>query len=692
MIAELLTRLDGRPWYTMLDQSDGGHRLIEVAPAGSPGVRPAEIVFVKYQETRGPANAMGYASSYVDQLRAGYLDGDFKTLFLNQASNEASFTATLTGDTLAQDSFSVFRFLDSSKTSVFRFLNSSKIVAVIGYENRGAIDSAKKSAWSKLILSIPADTLTAMSTSATSRVEPFNLMGSLSSIKVHLGAIAAAEPDLADMARSLIDGIEELGRTERVQRFRLALGILGALIKLHYGGYLFSGAEADEFASEADACVQSFRQTPPLFHLSLSLLARILVTDPRQDSAKIDRGMRIAQYLWRLGHSIEASRAEEAMLSFLVGANRISSISSTLDAIECSEALLSPLREQTVLVARLVARLARIQLSGNNPDRTSLLEVLSRCDMMTYMLDCSLGGASDSSFSGLGSGKKTITDTDMSVRAMRAIQSCAPDMRLSDATPEENEYWGADRVPLSLLHVYAANVGVEAQRKLLGFDFEKQMRLSDLKNSQLEQKRPYVCLLRSFRSMRRLWVANAFQPDDPDIWPLITEPRLLTVEAIFTRALGTKFSFLTVGGGYDILGMGRINVSHGSAPVTEDSWKEHVQRVLDMSTYVLLQPDTTAGVEWEIGEISRRGMMDRTIIIMLPYSVDESAALRWGSLKQLDHQTTKVLPHYRPDGGLVFFQSQNHAFGVLPFSAVFGGELSQFLLTKSGGDRPVVSR
>jgi hypothetical protein len=143
-----------------------------------------------------------------------------------------------------------------------------------------------------------------------------------------------------------------------------------------------------------------------------------------------------------------------------------------------------------------------------------------------------------------------------------------------------------------------------------------------------------------------------------------------------------------VGGGYDVIGMGRMNVNAGSLPVEEDQWQENVQFMLDVSVCVLLQPDTTAGVEWEIGEISRRGMIDRTIFIMLPLSVDGSAAACWGSLKKLLQDSKGNLPDYRPEGAFVFLQAPGGPFGELPFSAMFSGELSRLLVTKCAGIRP----
>jgi hypothetical protein len=83
--------------------------------------------------------------------------------------------------------------------------------------------------------------------------------------------------------------------------------------------------------------------------------------------------------------------------------------------------------------------------------------------------------------------------------------------------------------------------------------------------------------------MRRLWLENAFQPDNPEIWPLISEPRLLTVESALARALSVNFDPIAMGGGSDVLGMARMNVNTGSSPVEEGSWREHFQLVLDVS-------------------------------------------------------------------------------------------------------------
>jgi hypothetical protein len=136
--------------------------------------------------------------------------------------------------------------------------------------------------------------------------------------------------------------------------------------------------------------------------------------------------------------------------------------------------------------------------------------------------------------------------------------------------------------------------------------------------------------------------------------------------------------------------MSRMHVQTGSSPVEEDHWKESVQFMLDTSVCVLLQPDTTAGVEWEISEISRRGMIDRTIFIMLPLSVDGSAADHWRNLKALLHGLVADLPDYRPAGAFVFVRAADGQFGELPFSAMFSGELSRLLVAKCAGSRPAV--
>jgi hypothetical protein len=408
------------------------------------------------------------------------------------------------------------------------------------------------------MLGVPANALTALATSGRSPVQPFDLLSPLSNMKTYLGSLAA------DTAASLIKGIEELGREEPgIRRFAQVLGILITLIRLHTKAASFTPAAADEFASEAGACAQFFRQieAAPLFHLSLSLLARVLVTDPRPDAARIQRGMRTARYLLSLEDKIERLRTEEAMLSFLLAANRIAALSATHDAVERSEWLISSLRSQPVLIARLIARMIGIRLGGKDaPDRAMLLEHLNRSDMMTYMLDSSLGGAADSSFPGSQPGQ--TTEGHLSIDAMLAvIASCPPELWLDQVAgapqPAENEYWGADHAPHLLLRMYAAEASVDAQSELLGIDYAKQRKISKLRISQIDypRARPHGLLLHSFRSMRRLWVENAFQPDDPEVWPLVSEPTLLTLECALNRALGLKFVFSAVGGGYDMLGM-----------------------------------------------------------------------------------------------------------------------------------------
>jgi hypothetical protein len=134
----------------------------------------------------------------------------------------------------------------------------------------------------------------------------------------------------------------------------------------------------------------------------------------------------------------------------------------------------------------------------------------------------------------------------------------------------------------------------------------------------------------------------------------------------------------------------RMNVNVGAAPAEEGSWRQSVQFMLDTSVCVLLQPDTTAGVEWEIGEISRRGIINQTIFLMLPLCVDKSARASWRTLSDLLHGTVGDLPDYRPEGAFVFLQSPGDGFGQLPFSALFSGELSRLLVAKCTGKRPAI--
>jgi hypothetical protein len=522
MLAALVNGLDGRDWLTITDQSDCDRRLIEVVPPGSGGLQPEEIVVLTFGARQGELNAVAYAVAHINHLRAGCLSGEVTPVFVKEMSQDVSFTATITDDPLMSDFF-----------GVYRVLGGRNVVAILTYEHHGPIDSAQKAAWTERMLRVPIATVMGLAGSVRSEVQQSNLLAPLSQIKAYLRSLAAERPDLATTATSLINGIEGLGKEEpRIQRFIQVLVILKQLVQFHNGGGLLTAAAADEFSLEVAACARCFRQiqAAPLFHLSLSLLARILVTDPRLDAEKIKRGIVVSKYLCGLGDKMRL-RAEEAMLSFLVGANRIAIVSATHDTVERSEWLISSLRNQPVTVARLLARMILIRPGGSNaPDRSTWLEHLNRCDMINYMLDTSLGGAEDSSFPGAEPGKKREwREGHLSIDDMlNVFQTCPPELQLQHQQVTENEYWGENRAPLKLLRTYAFLAGVDVQSELLGIDYAEQRKLSRERDSQIDSqidyKRPHGLLLRSFRSMRRLWVENAFRPDDSEIWPLTSEP------------------------------------------------------------------------------------------------------------------------------------------------------------------------
>ena len=268
--------------------------------------------------------------------------------------------------------------------------------AILGCEQRGGADRAKVAALSKLVQNIPVDEVTTMSKSATT---PVARLPMLADLKADLARLAAKHPQLEPATRGLIQKIGDLENKEPLfRRFAEVLFILKLLIILGDGGWLLTPSAADDAISGAEICGQFFRgiPAPPLFHFSLSVLARILVTDPRRDPARIIRGMRLADYLGTLGEPVDTRRTEEAMLSLLFGANRFAVVTETNDAIERSEPLLNTLRQTPLLVARLLARMARIPLIfDEKPNRAISLERLGQTDMMTYVFDSLDEGAED---------------------------------------------------------------------------------------------------------------------------------------------------------------------------------------------------------------------------------------------------------------------------------------------------------
>jgi hypothetical protein len=94
-----------REWLAITDQRDGDRRLIEVVPAGSSGLRPEEIVFLTFAASKGRMDAKAYGAVYLGQLKAGCVNGDVTALFVKQTSQDAGFTATITGDAMLLGQF-----------------------------------------------------------------------------------------------------------------------------------------------------------------------------------------------------------------------------------------------------------------------------------------------------------------------------------------------------------------------------------------------------------------------------------------------------------------------------------------------------------------------------------------------------------------------------------------------------------
>jgi hypothetical protein len=241
--------------------------------------------------------------------------------------------------------------------------------------------------------------------------------------------------------------------------------------------------------------------------------------------------------------------------------------------------------------------------------------------------------------------------------------------------------WAEDRAPFFFLRSYTTQMAIDAQAELYGLEYTQQKSLLRTleENDSSKHDLPVVLFLRSFESMRRLWVENAFEISNPDVLPFYSEPPRLTLESTLNRALAMRFTLLAVGGMFDAFGMARLHSGGHGTEDPFDFWKKDVVTLLSMARFVLLLPDSSPGLQWELEEIIRRDMINQTTFVMVPETVDPSARQQWDELLSALPKTLPDCPSYQPTGAFVFLPRDCHGYETLPFSDVYSGDLARQL-------------
>jgi hypothetical protein len=105
---------------------------------------------------------------------------------------------------------------------------------------------------------------------------------------------------------------------------------------------------------------------------------------------------------------------------------------------------------------------------------------------------------------------------------------------------------------------------------------------------------------------------------------------------------------------------GEIEYGFGSAGLIEDDWKEKISKVMTTAAYIFIIPSANAGTLWEIGEVKRKQLFWKTVVIMPPSSGAFSYAEEHGYKGVWEHASVACfrehgtkLPEYAASGALL---------------------------------------
>lgn len=179
-----------------------------------------------------------------------------------------------------------------------------------------------------------------------------------------------------------------------------------------------------------------------------------------------------------------------------------------------------------------------------------------------------------------------------------------------------------------------------------------------------------AALLRDLRSVRRYLMTNRFTANS-SVFRLPIEPPRYSLESAVMRAFVPSFGFISVGGGVDDLGAGRLmNVGM--------EWQEIVRDLLKRSDlFVCLIPSGSAGVQWEVSELRRAGLLDKTMWIMPPADAVPSGEHEWNSATFGLAPMRIALPRFREAGGFFFLDCEGVVRHEEPFSALWEGRIAE---------------
>ena len=186
---------------------------------------------------------------------------------------------------------------------------------------------------------------------------------------------------------------------------------------------------------------------------------------------------------------------------------------------------------------------------------------------------------------------------------------------------------------------------------------------------------PSIILLRPLSVIRSVYVVNEFS----DLWfskPFSLDRNIpfISLEGALTSVVRPLFKATNaVGGLTDILGMGRSGTA-GEFNDTDAGWKMLVRSMLEISDVVLVLPDMSEGLRWELEELRKTDRVSECIFVLLPKQYEWSDGgnrLAFTELLNICDQ------HLLDDGGFLFGDPSDPKTLRLGWSSMWDGSLTK---------------
>ena len=324
-------------------------------------------------------------------------------------------------------------------------------------------------------------------------------------------------------------------------------------------------------------------------------------------------------------------------------------------------------------IRRVIFKLACFDWASAPSERNRLMEKLARVDIGYALLESNVSESPANAAAGNPNDYES-SDEDAALLEMRALEFLTSQ---AHATKRIAPTAGKLSVVLAerAMGIQKPLYGISDPQRLMVQSTDRAIEYLAGRASQ------FMLFLRGFRSEKRWFLDNRVQMFSPWIVPITPEPAVLSLEATLQRVLGTMFQCFAIGGRQDIIGMGRIITPE---PPTIDQWKQWFELWLKRCDFIMLVPEDSIGLNWEVEQLLSRKLTDRLVLIMLPATIDAQIAAAWSAITRLFKTHGHTLPDYAVEGGFVVRSAEGTFKTILDFESIFDGRLTHEMERRFG--------